>query len=800
MELKRIAADKKILLSTVLLLIVNVIIYIYGIYDFADYCGVDLSYAKNITQDILISQDRQQIQEEYEKYSVMYELSNIDKIKGENFADYEEMYQEEEMFLIETYPEYVKEYQKYRKEDPDLRTLFDTYNYFVEQQEYIDGFKGNIDEIEEKANALSTVEIFKQHSNQSNIDKTVKDYNRIKNIPQTIGNNKPITELTTFAFARYSIVLFAFLIVATLFEDRKKGLHPLIFSTQNGRFVLAMKRLAILIGFTTGFAIILNAVLLFTGFRIYGDIDFDRYIQSIPLFEDFTIPMKTSEFLIFYTIGIIIMGGLIALLIWLVYSVIELRSVALFSCFGFFAAEYFLYISIPVQSNLVLLKSMNVFSYFYFQELITNYRNITIFNMVINRIPMVLICMAILSIVVAILSVGKNAKTKPIKSPNRLFRFVIRISARISTGYHKIISNLSAIIMEAYKILFLQKGIVFLIAAIWICSKTYNIHNIFYSSEDIFLNSFYETYGGKLGEDAYAYLDDCKEKLDEVSMEYEEGIEKLSNGEITTEDMEKIQKKYESFAIMQNGYETLMQKVSHVKEVGERLGSSANNVPVYLIQQRGYEYLFGREGKADRDTMFLLFITSIILLFGGTYSFENKFGTTILLKSTKEGRNQLVVSKILMNVCIMAIFFGVFSSIEIFTYSMNFGFQNLDAPIQYVDMYSQLDTGCSILVYMLSSYMAKFLLCVLLTLCVSLVSAVSKYGVSCIILSIVFVVPSALYLLGLDFVYGFSLIRLLDILVSCDVSVIWGLAAILLVLSGVIVKMNFGCWKRLNRR
>lgn len=793
MEFKRIFANKKVLITIITLLAISVVFYIYGIYETANYNGINLSDTKVLKKEVL-STGVEDVYSEFEKFDVMISLLQIDNIKSEDFSEYEEFHQNEEALLLNQYPEYAEEYKKHKNDKNFITTRFSTYYYFVSQMEYVDSFYSNIEGIKEKANQLKTISIFSENTSDKNIDKTVYDYEKIQNQNLTLGIDEPIMELVNFSFARYVVVIFAFFVISSFFEERKKGLYPLVYGTNNGRMVLAIKRLGILFSTVIIFSIILNLILIIVGCGIFGNIELDRSIQSIQMFENFTIPMNIGGFLIFYILNSCVLALLISVIIWLVFSIIKIPSISLLAIFGFFGLEYILYTKIELQSRLVFLKSVNIFSFFNINEFITEYRNIGFLNMTLNRIPLTIFSSLILILIISVLCLIINAKSKAVKSHGFLMRSIESILNLLSSTYHNIISKLPFSILELYKILILQKGIIFIFIAIFMSLKSYNIQNYVYSSEELFMNKFYEDYGGKADDNVYTYLDETSIKLNDVSLEYENATSKYHNNQITQDELEKATRKYEAYDVQRAGYENICEKLEAIEKSSYKVEND-----MYLINQRGYNYLLGEEGKEARGLSALIQITIIILMFSGTFSFENKSGTVYLLKSTSKGRGSLSSRKILVNLILILIIFTIFSGIEIFTYSSNFGLDFLNAPIQNLNLCSNFTGNYSILVYIITSYISRLIVYILISLGVSLFSIWGKYEKACIILSIILLLPSALYLIGFNMFYSLSIVKVLDMLMTKSFGLLIIISFILSIACITIYYIIQKSWKQLKR-
>jgi hypothetical protein len=213
--------------------------------------GMQDAYAKNM--------------ERIDECQILGQLSTYHASKVQSPEEYDELYAKSDTAL--------------RKEHPDLAGVFDsnpertTEEYFYitmkvlsdirKQQEYIIGYGSSIEKIEEQAIRDGTIRIFRDNTpfTQNNIDKTVRDFQRIRNVPLEIGNDDVLKSILFYKTTQVLILIFILFLLLGFLNERKTGLWKIVYSSKNGRKTLALRRCGILLLSLAGMNILMYASL-----------------------------------------------------------------------------------------------------------------------------------------------------------------------------------------------------------------------------------------------------------------------------------------------------------------------------------------------------------------------------------------------------------------------------------------------------------------------------------------------------------------------------------------------------------
>ncbi len=754
MELKRVLLNKKIFISVLFLLIISAGFYLNSQYDTMETKGLDFSKVTASYNEILndlngksISQQQEEINSQFQYTSTFCELISYEKIKAERYNEYVELWANEELALRKKYPEIALDYDN-NKSSIDQTTLFaknEALSELTQQLEYIENYPDYLSEIDKKASQLNTISIFANDNSLSskNICKTAEDYTPLKNIVLELGNDKPITSVMKFDLVHYLLLIVAFIVVFIFVEERKQGLQTIIYASPNGRYKLALKRCGILALSIILVNIITYAVMFLISFLLYGGIsDLSRNVQSIEMFKNFVIPISEWIFILFFILINILAQIVVAFVIWFIISFIRNTTLALGTIGIVFTVEFLLYAFLPSQSNLAVLRYVNIFCYINPTEEIIKYGNVNAFVTVINLLWLIIVSALVLAFVFALLCLFAGANRYPYKTPNKFEITFDKILIKIKSLYWKIVEKLSITGMELYKLLVLQKGIIVIAAFIVVLFSMTATNEIYYNGADSIVNSFYENYSGKLSNEALQYIGELEDELDKADADFQKESENYSKGLISKEDYEMACLKNEALDSKRNALEILRNRVDYIEK---------NDSEVWLVNPNGYENLLGESGCIRQQNYAIVSIFCIIILFSGIFAFESRSNMYNTLMACSGGRSYLFRKKIYAVSIITGILFACCLVAELYDVCSQYSISNLDAPIKSLEFFSGLPFNFSIGLFVFLTYVLRFFMMLATAYIVCLVSTFLKYEV-CMIASLAFlIIPSLLYRIGIEF-------------------------------------------------
>ena len=146
----------------------------------------------------------------------------------------------------------------------------------------------------------------------------------------SMGHDLAVTEVLADKWADYSIVFLICVVCGLFVAERKEGLWPMIYAAPGGRWKLVCKRIGILfLAAWIGTVLIVGSKILLCGWVFHGLGEWDRVLQSIPMFQNVPTPFTIGQFWLLY-IAVKAMGAFwIGLVLWAVLSAISNLGLAL---------------------------------------------------------------------------------------------------------------------------------------------------------------------------------------------------------------------------------------------------------------------------------------------------------------------------------------------------------------------------------------------------------------------------------------------------------------------------------------
>ncbi len=383
MELCRIFKNKKFIAAVISLLLLNCVAFYItqqkNIEDFGiridTYAEVfdDNSYifSKSDSDDLII--------EKRNEFQILKSFADIEKLKVENAEEYE-YFAEEEALLIQENPVLYKEYKDRVYSYEELSALTEFYSHFSYQLEYQNGYKDYIDSILENGRELSSKKLFSDKNSFSykSIQKSTEDFSKNRDLDLTLVNDLPVRSVLNYQTGDFILILLCVFLAVSFLAERNVNL--LIHTCKNGRSILRLKQIPILILFSALCSALLYISELFISFKIYNaPLNLYAAIQSSDIFSDCILHINFLQLFAIHIVFKAIFAVMIAVVIWFFISlssnIILASGIAGITA----AAELLLYKNISVQSNLSFFKIFNIFTLFDYKS-ITDYSLISLFS------------------------------------------------------------------------------------------------------------------------------------------------------------------------------------------------------------------------------------------------------------------------------------------------------------------------------------------------------------------------------------------------------------------------------------
>lgn len=745
MELFKILKNKKFIAAVILLLLLNcAFFYITQQKNLKEFdINID-AYSRVFSENSYIfSEDnaKETVIEKNNEIQIIKSFADAEKLKAENAEEYE-YYAQEEAALITEYPSLYREYKEGKYLDEELSALTDFYSHFAYQAEYQNDYQSYIDSIAENSRELTSKKLFSDKTSFSykSIQKTAHDFSKNRDLQLKLVNDLPVSAVLNYNIGDFVLILLCVFIV--IIFTAEKNVNILINTCRNGRMMLKIKQLPVLLLFSFLISSLVYISEILIALKIYNaPLDFSAPIQSADMFSDCILHISFLQLIVVNIIFKAVIAVMTASLMWLLIS---LSSNIILDCGiagAVAAAELLLYKNISEQSSLSFLKTFNIFSLFDYSS-ITEYSLISVFSVPVRAEKIIWIIVLFITVCVAVLVIISAKRNYPVKTPSNVFAFLQRILKYLNTVYLKIQSAVYAGRYETFKLMHIGKGILVVAVFFLIIGFSFNTNTLVFSPEETFLNDYYEEYGGKLSSAVYDSIDKMQSESQAVEKEFNVKSKQFAEGEISFEEYELALAKNDAYDTQRKAVEVLREQVGRIEVLKEK------GIEPVFINEAGYNSLFS---PLSNQSELLLLLCAVIIIFSSAFSIEKASNMLSLNHCAKNGRQNLYFKKIL---CVISKTFALtLISYLSMILQINYFYkiEYLSADIHNLQILQNVDIEVSILEYLIINFLFEFLFVTAVAfITVSLSSFMPQMAVI-IISAGLFVLPGALNMADIDF-------------------------------------------------
>lgn len=745
MELFKILKNKKFIAAVILLLLLNcAFFYITQQKNLKEFdINID-AYSRVFSENSYIfSEDnaKETVIEKNNEIQIIKSFADAEKLKAENAEEYE-YYAQEEAALITEYPSLYREYKEGKYLDVELSALTDFYSHFAYQAEYQNDYQSYIDSIAENSRELTSKKLFSDKTSFSykSIQKTAQDFSKNRDLQLKLVNDLPVSAVLNYNIGDFVLILLCVFIV--IIFTAEKNVNILINTCRNGRMMLKIKQLPVLLLFSLLISSLVYISEILIALKIYNaPLDFSAPIQSADMFSDCVLHISILQLTVANIIFKAAIAVMTASLMWLLIS---LSSNIILDCGiagAIAAAELLLYKNISEQSSLSFLKTFNIFSLFDYSS-ITEYSLISVFSVPVRAEKIIWVIVLFITVCVAVLVIISSKRNYPVKTPSNVFAFLQRILKYLNTVYLKIQSAVYAGRYETFKLMHIGKGILVVAVFFLIIGFSFNTNTLVFSPEETFLNDYYEEYGGELSSAVYDSIDKMQSESQAVEKEFNVKSKQFADGEISFEEYELALAKNDAYDTQRKAVEVLREQVGRIEVLKEK------GIEPVLINEAGYNSLFS---PLSNQSELLLLLCAVIIIFSSAFSIEKASNMLSLNHCAKNGRQNLYLKKIL---CVIPKTFALtLISYLSMILQINYFYkiEYLSADIHNLQILQNVDIEVSILEYLIINFLFEFLFVTAAAfITVSLSSFMPQMAVI-IISAGLFVLPGALNMADINF-------------------------------------------------
>ena len=636
-------------------------------------------------------------------------------------------------------------------------------SYESAQAEHVDTYSEYLNKIIKQSDSLSGISIFQNTDSYSfkNVQKTREAYEALCGISLTKGNYEGIESIISFSVVEYIIFIFGFVLVWHFFEDEKKGLKGISYAAPKGRIHLTLRRAGVLFVGNALFVAVIYIALFVCSIIVYGmQGDLTANVQSTVIFRNCTLEISVLGYVGLNIIFHIVKALVLSLMVWMILLIFRNQIIATAVLVIILSVEGVLYHVLSVQSNLVMLKYINLFQLVQPGDILYKYRNFKLGEMPVNCFStfcLLMIAVGVISLIVCC-CIANNRRTVVV--PGRIVIAFTRILNKIQKILHIAISHLPVIGMEFYKILISQKGVVIIALWLYLLISQLDTNNVFLMGSASAMKEIYEEYSGEDDGRLREYLSGQEAVLEQAYAEYDAICDSYEAGEISEEEYEMAGFNLLNYRGIEIKVEEIQDKLAYIDTIKKERG-----IDVWFVDEKAYSVLWTENGLyADSDYKKQEFVAIagvllMILLLSYVFSYDSSCGMEMLIRSTPKGRQKLFNVKIMMAgvicICLCLITYGL----ELYEVSQIFSINCLNAPVQSLSFMKDFPLRISIFVFLIMVECVHLVVMFAIAMIVYAMSIWLK-GIKAVMVSlVVLAVPAGLKNLGFNWCEYVSVVQ-----------------------------------------
>lgn len=597
---------------------------------------------------------------------------------------------------------------------------------------YISSYPELLQTISENADNYSGLAALSGGFSAENIRKTAADYGRLTGIEPAIGNNKGFVLLSGYVTGDILILAVTLLIAAGFCEERKKGLGLLVRSTKNGRRLLSVQRVGIIIIAALAASFLVHFFCYTAAVLSCGDMGIFRPIQSVPEFSLCPYPITISDHLAFSVLLKALGAAVSGLLLYFLSALFEPMIAFGLFC-GAAAAELIFYGTILPTDRLAPLKFCNIAAVLRTDIFFSGYCNLNIFGSAVGFLFCAVAAVSglffLLCAVCVIFASGGHG-----------FSLGSRLTDRLGSFFSRKAPALPLALWEIRKIFINQKGLIILGVILYISVSSALQYRYVMPTYSNYEEMYYKKFGGVITEELRGEM---AKEYDRVyagqKALYEEYMAELEANDLHLTD--DLIPKYNRLVDMEEQLITLegfIEKADRALDYTDCTGISTE-----LIKPKIYDLLLVRDtATTSKNALFIML--AIVGIFGGICANESRCNMNAVLRSSVKGRGRLTAIKLGMIGVSSFLITALIYAPQIVMIGEG-GYNDLGAAAQSLEVLRFIPFEISILGYLVIMFAVRMLSAFAVGALVMLISRYCGSRITAVCISaVVIIVPAAL--------------------------------------------------------
>lgn len=666
------------------------------------------------------------------------------------------------------------------------KQFYDGLETYGSQEQFEESFYSYVEKTIKRADSMGNISVFGEMDSfsKSNLELTKQDFLKILDVKPVLFDDEYFIRFFDHSFTHVFAFLAGIVITIVFIDEKKPGIRNIIFASKNGRCRLILYKISSLFLWSGLISLFFyGGTLLVSAYRYEQNL-FDCFvypIQSIRILMGIPWKINIGTFLLLFWIYRTISLFITMFLLWGAMFFVDNLMVSI-ECVGIIGLiSYIIHILIPNNHPLNILHYGNLWYQITSNEFMTEYRNLNFFSNAVRKEIIVFATWGIWLLVLFCLSFFSSEYKYPCKSFNKAFDITTKLKVVVRTIkrlYCKIQEKLSLQMVEFYKVLISQKGIIiFGVLILVIIYNTEYKEQLTTGSQKLFIE-FVNKYEGVPSEASKLELQELEVFLMELETGYVQAMEAFKKGEITEKELWQWNTKYDLYESERYFIKAMQDYNVYLEELKDTRGIEGWYVNLY-----SYNHLFKNKNRIV-DIVLLL---GIVLLCSGIFSYDKQYDMESMIRACKEGRTNHFKKKMWVCISLTCIIMVIATLFELSNTMYLYNLSGLSAPVQSLSMLSFVPFQCSIGAFIVLLYLFKTLIVCFVGLFVTILAIFIKQKV-CVAVAIVLCVPDLLSMIGIPLFENMSVIRVLSTAAfMIEGNSIWSVIWIMIVLGIVAI-------------
>ena len=603
------------------------------------------------------------------------------------------------------------------------------------QAAVLQSYEDWLEEIEERAKRQERISIFQREDpfSDRNARKTAEDFADLKGVSPVLINSGGFLAGISFAGTDGMVLgLLFYMALFWFYREKEQGLRALLLPQARGRTPLAVARLlALFLG-----SICVN--LSFWGENLllsclqYGAPVWRSPIQSVEGYENCVLQVTVGEYLMLFLTGKILTVFLLALIF--TFFCLRFRRSALI----FLAAGLLMALSLALcQSGdgRFVFQYINLIPLMQVNPIFQTYFNLNLFSWPVNRIPLSLGAVAVLTVFFLLADLYGFASQK-LSSVNSKRRRPKKLPGFPRGGL---------LGQEVYKCMIMQKGLLMIMIFAALQGYLFFQAGEYPGADEIYYRQYMEQLSGPVTQEKLSALRAENARLRSWEKILEEGRKKYENREMSEGEWNALLQTVQDNTRSSAAFSRVAARLTYLKEYGKNTGENPG-----FVYETGYETLagLGEDGYAKDMGQGIWLLAISLALCSGIFTVEFSKDMIRLLGGTVRGRMETADRKLLLLAALSMLLFLMAYLPDLIKIIQTYGLPKLHASCGAIP--SMASFPMKLWQYLVLLYLLRYLFyfCILL-----MIAALSIWlrntGKTLAVGSLLFIFPQVLRLLGI---------------------------------------------------